>query len=286
MLSNKRTRACGALGPIARARSQPRRPAVLRAVLDLREGRRNGLRPRLLVLRGGSCARRDPRSLAREHLGRARGLRPLDAHCVTSRRPHRLEAPLEDRSGGDGHDAVLPFRAHVLARPGRALPLRAGHRTVPSRRGSGHVRAAQRGPAGMVRVADLALDRPRPRVRRPVRTTDRREPSRSNGAGLRPHRPREGAAGAPGRPATWHAGGADARHHARRPRPGAPPRRDGPRGNRLQHSRASGAMPSRRSRTATCPRSRASSCSARSSSCSRSWSADILYAVLDPRVRY
>ena len=34
---------------------------------------------------------------------------------------------------------------------------------------------------------------------------------------------------------------------------------------------ASGAMPSRRSRTATCPRSRASSCSARSSSCSRSW---------------
>ena len=147
--------------------------AVLRAVLDLRIERRHRSRLRLLVLRRGTRARGDRRAPAGEHLRCARRVRPLDADRASRGRSHRAQAAIEDRPRRDRHDALLPLRPDVLARPRRALPLRERHRSLSAHRRGRDVRPVQREPEGVVRVALLAVDRPRPRLRWPLRTHDR-----------------------------------------------------------------------------------------------------------------
>ena len=76
--------------------------------------------------------------------------------------------------------------------PRHALPLRERHRRFKLIGGAGTYVPFSDDPTCVVRVALLALDRARARVRGVLRADDRREPPRRDGAGLRADRACEG----------------------------------------------------------------------------------------------
>ena len=67
--------------------------------------------------------------------------------------------------------------------------------------GAGCYAGADQRPREMVHLADPAVARARRGVRGGVRAADARQPDRDDGPGLHPHRPRQGPARAPRRPA-------------------------------------------------------------------------------------
>ena len=151
-----------------------------------------------------------------------------------------------------------------------ALPVRRGHRQVPAVRRRRQLRAAERGPVAVVRVADPALVRARGDLRRLLRAAAARQPDRDDVRGLHPHRARQGADASGGSSCATACASAITPIVTRaRPRHRDPARRGDPHRDGLQHPRHRPARPTTRSSARTSRSSRAPCCSGRSSSCSR-----------------
>ena len=249
-------------------RARPRQ-APVRAVLDLHEGARPPLRPRLLVpeQRLGPVA--DPLAAPGHDLAHHRRVRGLDARSgspigiisAIGRAPRSTARRWAALSGHLG--------ARLLARADRAPPLRERHREGPPLRRGGELRPAHAGSAAVVHSLLMPWFVLAAAFRRLLRADGARQPDRGHGRGLHPHRPREGAVRAArdlppraarrahARSSRWPAstsGSSSAAPSSRRPSSTSP---------------ASGGTPTTRSSTPTCRRSRGPCSSAPSSSSSR-----------------
>ena len=266
---------------------RPRRP-VPRAVLALHEAARVPLRLRLQLPE--QRRRQDPalRSPPGQRLGGARRGRGLAARRDRGRdhlrRPPLVRArPLVDGAvpGGD-------LRPGLLARTRRPLPVRGRHREVPGLvlQGRGQLRPALAGSGDVVPVTAAAVVRACSRLRRALRASAASEPDRGDVGGLHPHRAREGAVRAAGHPATTacaarsrrsspHSGSTSASCSAERS------------SSRLcSTSRASGGTPTTVSRTRDIPVIQGTVLLGAFFIVMANLVVDILYAFLDPRVRY
>ena len=169
------------------------RPAALRAVLGVHEGRLPALRLRAVVPQRRRRAHAAARPAA-EHAvpGRRRRRRVAD-HRPHGRHDLRRQARLVPRPLLDDARARRDLRAGLLARPRRPLPLLRRHRALPAlarlRRLPGGRQPPREG-----RGADHAVVRARDRVRGGLRATAARQPARGPGRGLHPHRARQGPA--------------------------------------------------------------------------------------------
>ena len=116
-----------------------------------------------------------------------------------SRDPLGAAAALAARSRRDGHGARARLGTRILARAGRAVPVRAGHRQVEDLSRRGQLRPDHERSVEVVHVVDHAVVRAGLRRRGGVRAPHARQPDRDDGRGLHQDRPRQGPARAQGR---------------------------------------------------------------------------------------